>query len=73
MNRLAQIEVRHIESEHLGEVFGQCADLELEENVFEHAPAVLHPDGLADGLDRNGDCHLLVRGHLVEVRMEDAA
>ena len=41
--------------------------------MLQHAALGLHALGLADGLDRHQDGHLLVLGHLVEIHVQHLA
>ena len=55
------------------QILGQAAHLDLEQNVLQHAALGLHALGLADGLDRHQDGHLLVLGHFVEIHVQHLA
>ena len=73
MNRLADFERGNVHVDDLGQILGQAADLELEEDVLEHAAAGLYARGFAHGLDWHLDGDLLGLGNLVEVHMQDRA
>ena len=64
---------RDIHGDHLGQILGQAAHLDLEQHVFEHAAVGLDALGFADGFDRHHDGDLLVLGDFVEIHMQHLA
>ena len=56
-----------------GKSFGRAADLELVQNVFEHAAAGLHAGGFAGGFHRHLNGDLFVFGDFVEIHVQHLA
>ena len=72
MNRLADFQRGDVDKDDLGQIFWKRVNFEPMHDVSKHA-TILDPGGLAGGLDGHLNRHLLVRGHLVEVHVEDVA
>ena len=70
---LAEFEMAHVHDNLFRQIFGQGADFELEQDVFEHAAAVLDAGGFADGFQWHMDDDLFIFGDLVEIHMQHLA
>jgi hypothetical protein len=73
VNGFPEFEMADINHDLFRQILGQGTDPELEQDVFEHAAAVLNAGRFADGLDRYLDNHLFVLGHLMQIDVQDFA
>jgi hypothetical protein len=69
----AEFKMAHVHDNLLRQILRQAADLELEQDVFEHAAAVFHAGGLANGFQWHIDGDSFVFGHLVEIHVQHLA
>ena len=70
---LAEFKMTHVHDYLFRQILGQCADLELEQDMFEHAAAVFHAGGFANGFQRHLDGDFFVFGHFVEIHVQHLA
>ena len=70
---LAEFQAGDVHDDLFRQILGQGADFELEQDVFEHAAAVFHAGGLANGFHRHLDGDLLVFGDFVEIHVQHLA
>src|SRR5581483_942130 len=64
VNRAIQFELADVDDDLFGQILGEGADFELEQDVFENAAAVLNTGSFAFGFDWHHDHDLLVFGNL---------
>ena len=70
---LAKFKMAHVHDDLFRQILGQAADLELEQDVFEHAAAVFHAGGLANGFQRHIDGDPFVFGDFMEIHVQHLA
>ena len=73
VNRLADLQMRDVHGNDLGQVFGQSTHLDLEQYVGQYPAVGLHAFGFAGSLQRHPDGDLLIISDLVEIDMQDLA
>ena len=73
VNGLADFEAGHVHDNLFRQILRQAADLELEQNVFEHAAAGLHAGGFAGGFHRHLDGDFFVFGDFMKIHMQHLA
>ncbi len=73
VNGLANFETGHVNDNLFRQIFRQRADLELEQNVFEHAAAGFYADGFAGRFHRHLDGDFFVLGDFVKINVQHLA
>src|SRR5207244_10848325 len=71
VERVADLEGRHIELDPVGDVLGQHLDLHLTGHLVEHAAGVAYAVGIAHQVHRHFELDLLGRVDLVELHVDD--
>ena len=73
VNGFAQFEMADVHGDLLRQILGQTADLEFEQNVFEHATAGFHASRFPGSFQRDVDDDFFVFGDFMEIHVQHVA